>query len=131
MRRRAVRSSSRAIWSGSRNVAPGRVDQEAREKSDVLLRAVTGLDAETVIIGDGPLRSALESLACNLGITDRVHFLGEVAADELHAWYHAYDVFVLPSVTRQEAFGMVQLEAMLCGRPCVSTDVGTGVSWVN
>ena len=98
---------------------------------DVLLRAVPGLDAETVIIGDGPQRSSLESLARSLGITDRVHFLGEVAADELLDWYQACDVFVLPSVTRQEAFGMVQLEAMLCGRPCVSTDLGTGVSWVN
>ena len=98
---------------------------------DVLLRAVPGLDAETVIIGDGPQRPSLELLARNLGITDRVHFLGEVAADELLDWYHACDVFVLPSITRQEAFGMVQLEAMLCGRPCVSTDLGTGVSWVN
>ncbi len=98
---------------------------------DVLLRAVAGLDAETVIIGDGPLRSSLEALARTLGISDRVHFLGEVAADDLLDWYYACDVFILPSVTRQEAFGMVQLEAMLCGRPCVSTDVGTGVSWVN
>ena len=98
---------------------------------DVLLRAVAGLDAETVIIGDGPLRSSLESLARNLGISERVNFLGEVAADELLDWYYACDVFVLPSVTRQEAFGMVQLEAMLCGRPVVSTELGTGVSWVN
>jgi glycosyltransferase involved in cell wall biosynthesis len=98
---------------------------------DVLLRALPSLDAQTVIIGDGPLRDSLEALARDLGIADRVRFLGEVASDDLLAWYHACDAFVLPSVTRQEAFGMVQLEAMLCGRPVVSTELGTGVSWVN
>jgi len=98
---------------------------------DVLLRAVAGLDAETVIIGDGPLRSSLESLARNLGISERVNFLGEVAADELLDWYYACDVFVLPSVTRAEAFGYVQLEAMACAKPVVSTRVPSGVAWVN
>jgi rhamnosyl/mannosyltransferase len=98
---------------------------------DVLLRALPGLDAETVIVGDGPLRSSLESLSRDLGIADRVRFLGEVADHELLACLRACDVFVLPSVTRQEAFGMVQLEAMLCARPVVSTELGTGVSWVN
>jgi rhamnosyl/mannosyltransferase len=98
---------------------------------DVLLKALPGLDAEVVIIGDGPLRNSLEALARELGVTDRARFLGEVATDELLAWYQACDVFVLPSVTRQETFGMVQLEAMVCARPVVSTSLGTGVSWVN
>jgi len=98
---------------------------------EILLRALPGLDADLVVVGDGPRRSSLESLARELGVSARVRFLGEVAPDELLAWYHACDVFVLPSVSRQEAFGMVQLEAMLCGRPVVSTNVGTGVSWVN
>jgi rhamnosyl/mannosyltransferase len=98
---------------------------------DVLLKALPGLDAETVIIGEGPLRGALEDLANKLDVRDRVRFLGEVTSDELLAWYHTCDALVLPSVTRQEAFGMVQLEAMLCGRPVISTDLPTGVSWVN
>jgi glycosyltransferase involved in cell wall biosynthesis len=98
---------------------------------DVLLKALPGLDAETVIIGDGPLRYSLEALARELGVAGRVRFLGEVSNDELLTWYHTCDVFVLPSLTRQETFGMVQLEAMACGRPVVSTELGTGVSWVN
>jgi rhamnosyl/mannosyltransferase len=98
---------------------------------EVLLKALPGLDGDAVIVGDGPCRPTLESLARALGLGARVRFLGEVEGNELLAWYHACDVLVLPSITRQEAFGMVQLEAMLCARPVVSTDVGTGVSWVN
>jgi lipopolysaccharide/colanic/teichoic acid biosynthesis glycosyltransferase/glycosyltransferase involved in cell wall biosynthesis len=98
---------------------------------DVLLRALPGIDADLMVVGDGPRRESLVRLASELGVTDRVHLLGEVSDESLRAWYHACDVFVLPSVTRQETFGMVQLEAMRCGRPVVSTDLGTGVAWVN
>ena len=98
---------------------------------DVLLQALPGLDANIVIVGNGPLRHSLEGMTRDLGIADRVRFLGEVSSDELLQCYHACDAFVLPSITRQEAFGMVQLEAMLHGRPVISTELGTGVSWVN
>ena len=98
---------------------------------DVLLEALSGLNADAVIVGDGPLRPRLEALARELGVSNRVRFLGSVADAELAALYRACHVFVLPSVTRQEAFGVVQLEAMAAGRPVVSTDLGTGVGWVN
>ena len=98
---------------------------------DVLLRALPGLEAQTVIVGDGPLRGALETMVRELGIGDRVQLAGEVTDEERLAWLHACAALVLPSITRQEAFGMVQLEAMLCGRPVVSTDLPTGVPWVN
>jgi glycosyltransferase involved in cell wall biosynthesis len=98
---------------------------------DVLLEALAGLNACGFIVGDGPLRAALEAQARDLGISKQVEFRGSVADDELSALYRACDVFVLPSVTRQEAFGVVQLEAMAAAKPVVSTDVGTGVGWVN
>jgi len=98
---------------------------------DVLLDAMRGVAAVAVIVGEGPQRAALEQQSHSLGIADRVRFVGEVSDAELAALYQACDVFVLPSVTRQEAFGVVQLEAMARGKPIISTDLGTGVAWVN
>ena len=98
---------------------------------DVLLDAMKTLNGVALIVGDGPSRGSLEAQAHDLGISHCVKFLGSVSDDELAALYRACNVFVLPSVTRQEAFGVVQLEAMAAGKPVVSTDVGTGVGWVN
>ena len=98
---------------------------------DVLLRAVAGTTARVVIVGDGPLRGELESLAASLGVAHRVRFAGEATDFETTALYNACDLLVLPSVTRAEAFGMVQLEAMSCAKPVISTSLESGVPWVN
>jgi glycosyltransferase involved in cell wall biosynthesis len=97
----------------------------------VLLEAMQGLGAVALIVGEGPLRASLEARARELGVGDRVRFLGSVNDAELAALYRACNLFVLPSISRQEAFGVVQLEAMAAGKPVVSTDLGTGVGWVN
>jgi rhamnosyl/mannosyltransferase len=98
---------------------------------EYLIRALKGLDVSCVIIGDGPLRGALEREAAALGLADRVTFAGSVPDDTVAAWYAACDLLVLPSVTRAEAFGLVQLEAMARGKPVISTKLPTGVPWVN
>jgi glycosyltransferase involved in cell wall biosynthesis len=98
---------------------------------EVLLEACAGLGGRALIVGDGPERAPLEAMAKERGLGDRVRFLGPVEDAELRALYSACDIFVLPSITRQEAFGVVQLEAMMAGKPVVSTDLGTGVGWVN
>jgi len=99
--------------------------------ADVLLRALAGSTVRAVIAGDGPKRGEWERLASELGLDGRVTFPGEVSDPELRRLMQACAVFVLPSVTRAEAFGYVQLEAMAAGKPVISTDVPSGVSWVN
>jgi rhamnosyl/mannosyltransferase len=98
---------------------------------EVLLEAMRGVSATAVLVGNGPERATLEAVAERAGVAGHVRFLGAVSPDELAALYRACDIFVLPSVTRQEAFGVVQIEAMACGKPVISTDLGTGSGWVN
>lgn len=93
------------------------------------LRALPG--ARLALVGEGPMRARLEPMARALGIADRIHWAGEVTDEELPAWYHAADVFCLPSHLRSEAFGISQIEAMACGRPVVSTRLATGVPYIN
>jgi rhamnosyl/mannosyltransferase len=99
--------------------------------AEVLVRAMARVDADLVMIGSGPLERSLRELAAEMRIADRVAFLGGQPFDELVAWYHAADVFCLPSIARSEAFGLVQLEAHASGTPVVSTDLTTGVPFVN
>jgi rhamnosyl/mannosyltransferase len=97
----------------------------------VLLRALPPSAGTLLVVGDGPLGPELRRTARALGLEDRVAFLGQVDERELAALLHACDVLALPSTGPNEAFGIVQLEAMACGKPVVSTDVPSGVPWVN
>jgi rhamnosyl/mannosyltransferase len=98
-----------------------------------LLEAMSAMPAETrlVIVGIGPQEAALKELTARLGLEDKVIFAGEISDEELPAYYAAADIFVLPACERSEAFGLVQLEAMAAARPVVSTELGTGTSYVN
>lgn len=98
---------------------------------EFLIRALENIRARLWIIGTGPLEASLRNLVQEKGLGDRVEFLGQVSAEDLVAYYHACDVFVLPSITNAEMFGVVQLEAMACRKPVISTNLPTGVSWVN
>jgi glycosyltransferase involved in cell wall biosynthesis len=99
--------------------------------AEVLVRAMASVDADLVMIGSGPLERSLRELAAEMNVADRVTFLGGQPFEELKAWYHAADVFCLPSIARSEAFGLVQLEAHAAGTPVVSTDLTTGVPFAN
>ena len=79
-------------------------------------------DAELWIAGVGPLRQSLQRLATQLGLRDRVRWLGAVPHEQLPAVYRSAAVFVQGS--RHEAQGMALLEAAACGVPSVGTPVG-------
>ena len=85
-----------------------------------------------VIVGDGPLRTSLESHIRSAGLRDKISLEGYVEDGVLPDYFGACDVFVLPSIMKTEAFGIVQIEAMSCGKPVVATRIPeSGVPWVN
>lgn len=78
---------------------------------------------ELLVAGEGSSLESMEHLARSLGVQDRIRFLGRVSQENLPKLYAACDVFVLPSVSRLEAFGIVALEAMASAKPVVVADI--------
>lgn len=88
---------------------------------EVLLRAMakSKVTNPLLIVGDGPLRVPLKQLATRLGID--AHFLGHVPDADLPALYRGARLTVLPSVNKQEAFGIALVESMACGTPVLAS----------
>ena len=85
-----------------------------------------------VIGGTGPLREQLEAQIQQLNLQNRISLIGYVPDTDLPSWFGACDCFVLTSILKTEAFGIVQIEAMSCHKPVVATRIPqSGVSWVN
>jgi glycosyltransferase involved in cell wall biosynthesis len=91
---------------------------------DYLVEAAKKTEATVLLIGNGTMEMSLKKEA-----PSNVVFLNQV--EDLLPYYHACDAFVLPSVARSEAFGIVQLEAIACKKPIISTVLNTGVEYVN
>jgi len=96
----------------------------------VFIEAMQQVDALGLIVGVGPLEASLKQQVHDLGLQDKVIFVGAVSNQQLKCLLHACQVFAFPSVFINEAFGMVQLEAMACGKPIVNTNLQSGVPWV-
>jgi len=96
-----------------------------------LIQALPRVDAQLLIVGRGPEEKNIRKQAALFKVEDRVTHVGSVSDSDLAAFYHAADVFCLPSHLRSEAYGLVQLEAMACGVPVVSCDIKTGVTYIN
>lgn len=99
---------------------------------DVLLKAFRLVNGcELFIAGTGELEAELKAYAKEHNMEDKVHFLGFLPDDELKQAYADCDIFVLPSVAKSEAFGIVQLEAMVYGKPVINTLLPSGVPHVS
>ena len=86
----------------------------------ILEKVLLEIPAKLILVGDGPDRSECERLSRQLGLFEKVKFLGK--QDGLVEILNSADVFLIPS--QSESFGLAALEAMACGLPVVSSSVG-------
>ena len=101
---------------------------------DIFLRAVAEIikevpDVRALIVGDGPLELELKTLACSLGLSESVRFIGRVDREELVNYLNAGDIYV--STSYSDGTSLCLLEAMAVGLPAVVTDVPANLEWVN
>ncbi|QDG51680.1 glycosyltransferase family 4 protein [Persicimonas caeni] len=119
---------TRAVNEPMRVVSVARLDSGEQYKGiDHTIEAIAqlterGVDASYRVVGDGDDRERLERLSQNLGVTDRVDFLGRVSDEELRKEFRQADVFSLPSAG--EGFGLVYLEAMYYALPSIACPEG-------
>jgi rhamnosyl/mannosyltransferase len=92
---------------------------------DVLVRSMKNVDGTLLLIGSGPQEDEVRELIEREEVSSKVVMLGKV--DDIRPYYRAATIFVLPSRTRAEAFGLVQLEAMASGLPVINTTIDSGV----
>jgi glycosyltransferase involved in cell wall biosynthesis len=93
----------------------------------VLLRAFSNIakkvdNTSLLIVGNGPDKKKLKELAINLGVSGKTQFAGYIKDADLPLYYNSVDIVVVPSFF--EAFGIVNIEAMSCGKTVVASNVG-------
>ena len=98
-----------------------------------LIEAMKQLPKNIILLlgGEGSLTQKLRQQVKISQLEHQVYFLGEIAKQDLPAYYHACDLFCLPSIDQSEAFGIAQLEAMACAKPVICCDVTQAASNVN
>ncbi len=97
----------------------------------LLIEAIKRVKSDAVFLigGAGQITNNLKQQAAEV---ENIEFLGRISDDELVAMYYAADIFAFPSITKNEAFGVVLAEAMYCNTPAITFTIeGSGVNWVN
>jgi 2-deoxystreptamine N-acetyl-D-glucosaminyltransferase/2-deoxystreptamine glucosyltransferase len=100
----------------------GRLADQKRPVDAVLAHALMGPGVSLVVVGDGPLRAAVEAAVADSPARHRVHLVGLVPHERVPAYLQHADAFVLPA--QYEELGSVLVEAMAAGLPVVANDVG-------
>jgi glycosyltransferase involved in cell wall biosynthesis len=96
----------------------------------ILLDALKDVDYPVVIVGAGPLELELHAQARALGLRN-IHFLGRLSDEDKVALLQLSYAIVFPSHLRSEAFGISLLEGAMYGKPMISSEIGTGTSYIN
>ena len=96
-----------------------------------LIEAIRNLDVELTIVGSGEEEQILRQKVIEFGISHKINFVQDASNFELKEFYQNSDLFVLPSISEAEAFGVVQLEAMANGLPVINTNLNSGVPSVS
>jgi len=97
---------------------------------NILLDALALCDFPTVIVGAGPIEFELKVKAESFGLRN-VTFLGQVSEEDKVALLNLSYAVVFPSHLRSEAFGISLLEGAMFGKPMISSEIGTGTSFIN
>lgn len=119
----------RAGWEGPVTLFVGRL--RYYKGLHVLVEAMRHVPGTLVLVGRGPCERSLREQVAAAGLERRVHFAGDVDDRALLAHMAAADVGVLPSTHPSEALGIALIEMMACGLPVISTELGTGTTFVN
>ncbi|MYM69967.1 glycosyltransferase [Pseudoduganella sp. FT55W] len=96
----------------------------------ILLDAMANVDYPVVIVGAGPIEQELKEHAQRLGLT-HVQFIGAVEEEDKAALLELSYAMVFPSHLRSEAFGISLLEGAMYGKPMISSEIGTGTTYIN
>lgn len=96
----------------------------------ILLEAIQHTDFPLVIIGAGPIEAELKQQAQDLGLKN-IHFLGALPDEDKATLLELCYSVVFPSHLRSEAFGITLLEGAMYGKPLISSEIGTGTTYIN
>jgi rhamnosyl/mannosyltransferase len=96
----------------------------------ILLEAMQGTDYPVVIMGSGPVETELKEYALHLNLKN-IYFLGALPDEDKVALIQLCYAVVFPSHLRSEAFGLSLLEGAMFGKPMISSEIGTGTSYIN
>ena len=96
----------------------------------ILISAASGLDYPIVIVGAGPIEKELKVQAEALGLKN-IHFLGYLPEEDKVALLTLCYGILFPSHLRSEAFGISLLEGAMFGKPMISSEIGTGTTYIN